>query len=160
MERVIAVSDTHRDFQSLLRVVQRHPEAQMLLHMGDGYREVELLRSAMPALTCRVVAGNCDFDAPRAAPRTAVAQIGAARIFYTHGHLFGVKEDLETLYLAGLEQEANVVLYGHTHIPQVDYRDGVYVMNPGSLGQPRMGIKTYGLIDIEGKRPHCHIVNL
>lgn len=42
------------------------------------------------------------------------------------------------------ERQADLLLFGHTHQPLTDYEDGLYLMNPGSLGYGG----TYGYVDI------------
>ena len=48
--RVIVVSDTHRDFRTLLRIVDKHrQEAALFLHLGDGEQEVEDVKNLYPS---------------------------------------------------------------------------------------------------------------
>ena len=61
------------------------------------------------------------------------------RILLTHGHRYGVKEDLQRLTYAALEQACAVALFGHTHEPFLAREQGVLLLNPGSLCQPRLG---------------------
>ncbi|MFA7020905.1 MAG: metallophosphoesterase family protein, partial [Bacilli bacterium] len=45
-------------------------------------------------------------------------------------------------------KKGNIVLYGHTHRPQMAWADGVLVLNPGSLSFPKEGYPhTYILMD-------------
>ena len=61
--RVIVVSDTHRDFRTLLRIVDKHrQEAALFLHLGDGEQEVEDVKNLYPDLPITSVRGNCDFS--------------------------------------------------------------------------------------------------
>ena len=62
----------------------------------------------------------------------------------THGHLYGVKSDLTRVVYAARERNADLLLYGHTHIPVTDYEDGLYILNPGSIH----GGGTYGVVDL------------
>lgn len=56
-----------------------------------------------------------------------------------------MKSDLFRVVCAAKERGADVLLYGHTHVPMTDYEDGLYILNPGSL---RSG--TYGVVDLSG----------
>ena len=57
----------------------------------------------------------------------------------THGHRYGVSWDLQDLLYKGMEVGADIIFYGHTHIP--DYQEfpeeGIVIMNPGSTTLPR-----------------------
>ena len=46
---------------------------------------------------------------------------------------------------AGRAREADIVLYGHTHIAYTGYEDGLYILNPGTA-RPAGG--SYGMVDI------------
>ena len=49
------------------------------------------------------------------------------------------QEDLQRLTYAALEQACAVALFGHTHEPFLAREQGVLLLNPGSLCQPRLG---------------------
>ena len=94
--RVIVVSDTHRDFRTLLRIVDKHrQEAALFLHLGDGEQEVEDVKNLYPDLPITSVRGNCDFSWDN--PTTRVVTAGNVRIFMAHGHDLGVTSSTEML---------------------------------------------------------------
>lgn len=160
MKRIIVVSDTHRDFYSLAKVAERHHDADLMIHLGDGYEDFCRLEGLFPELKRRCVRGNCDFGLSKKIQLAEILEYGPACIFYTHGHIYEVKAGLDQLYQTGVDGGANIILYGHTHMPFVDYKNGVHLMNPGSLGQPRDGVSTYGIIDMEDDWINCHIAKL
>ncbi len=145
--RVIVVSDTHRDFRTLLRIVEKHrEEATLFLHLGDGAQEVEDIKALYPDLPIQGVRGNCDFSWGE--PTTRAITVGNVRIFMAHGHDLGVKSSTEVLVRLARENGCRIALHGHTHRGDIRYEDGVYVMNPGSPSMPRNGNATYGILDI------------
>lgn len=159
MTRIIVVSDTHRDYKSLEQLVRMHKKtADLFIHLGDGAQELAAVQKEYPDVKWLQAPGNCDYTSN--APSVGCFTCKKARIFYTHGHIYYVKYGLDVLLAAGAEAGANVILYGHTHIPHVKYRDGTYIMNPGSLGQPRDGRHTYGVIDVSDREIICHISEL
>lgn len=160
MIRVVVFSDSHRDFGSVAEVVKRHREADAFIHLGDGYEEYARLGDMFPGLKRYFAKGNCDYGVPHDIQVAGFLNCGMARIFYTHGHIYNVKSGLDELYQAGLEHNANVLLYGHTHVARIDYQNGVYIMNPGSLGHPRNGGRTYGIIDVDETWIDCHLASL
>ena len=44
-----------------------------------------------------------------------------------------MKHGLEEIEAAGREKEADIVLYGHTHTALQEYREGLWLLNPGSV---------------------------
>ena len=81
-------------------------------------------------------------------PNTAVQKIGGVNIFMTHGHTLGVKSSTENLKKAAEQSDCKIALYGHTHIPDIKYEDGLYIVNPGSCARSRDGGNSYAAIDI------------
>lgn len=156
--QIIVVSDTHRHTSALREVFTRHSDADLFVHLGDGASEFEILSEQYPQIVTRNVRGNCDFAC--SAADAEVTNCGIAKLFFTHGHLFQVKHDLDHLLDAAKAKGANVVLYGHTHSALCEYRDGVHLMNPGSLGEPRGCAASYGVIDVTDKQIVCRIVPL
>ena len=82
--------------------------------------------------------------------------IGGVRFYMTHGHLHKVKMTHSLLLKDARSANAQVVLYGHTHIPECSREaDGLWVMNPGAGGY----CGTAGVIEIEdGNVRSCRIV--
>ena len=58
------------------------------------------------------------------------------KIFYCHGHRYGVKDGREKLAAEAKRRGCGLALYGHTHIAMIDEIDGVMLVNPGSLRYP------------------------
>ncbi len=153
MVRMLAVSDTHGDRRSLYRLLDLHPEARYLLHLGDGASDAESL--LLPETVTRLsVAGNCDFSSSY--PDEHEVNIGKVSLFLTHGHRYGVKHGLEPLEAEARRRLVSMALFGHTHQPLVHYDSGLYLVNPGSL---RFG-GTYAIIDIANGAPAPHIAHL
>ena len=144
---VLVVSDSHGNVENMCRAVELVRPA-LLLHLGDGWRDAEALARRFPALPMEKVPGNCDFRAEEQAER--IVEIGGKRVMLCHGHTLGVKTGLDTLLRAALAREADAALFGHTHKPLVDIRQGVVLLNPGSIGNRVR--PTYGTLTVaDGK---------
>ena len=147
--RILAVSDSHGDRRTLSRILERHRDANAVLHLGDGYADVVALQEEFSVLA---VAGNCDGFSCDAPPERELV-IGGKRIFAVHGHRFEVKHSLLRLSLAARARQADIALFGHTHQPFLEQADGVYLVNPGSV---RDGGR-YALIDIQDGAVFPHL---
>ena len=141
MVRILVVSDSHGDSRALMRALDEQPDARYILHLGDGASEMRALTPACNA-TVYQVRGNCDLSSPF--PVEQEIRIAGVPIFMTHGHRYGVKGGLGTLADEARRRGARIAMFGHTHQSLTRYEDGLYLINPGSLGYS----ETYATIDI------------
>jgi len=115
--------------------VERLRAADLVLHAGDVSRAtvLEELRALGPPV--RAVFGNADEPALREAlPERLVVEAGGARIGMVHDP--GPRVGREARLL-GWFPGCRAVVYGHTHLPQVELVEGVWVLNPGSPTERR-----------------------
>ena len=93
------------------------------------------------------VRGNCDFSGKY--PEERLIEINGKRIFICHGHRYNVKYGYNSIYYKGKELGADIVLFGHSHLPIVEEYDELILMNPGSIshGMGRIN-QTLGYIDL------------
>jgi putative phosphoesterase len=151
--RVIAVSDTHGSPDLLLAAVKHAGHTDALLHAGDGIRDCAVLDGQYDG-RIYMVRGNCDFIPCEFFEH--MIPLESAVIYLTHGHLFDAKATLNKLWFKGREVGADIVCFGHTHVPLLEKQGKVTLLNPGSL---RHG-KTYGLIEIKGGKADISIISL
>lgn len=141
--RLLVVSDSHGNEANLRQAVLSQPKAEVVIHLGDGEEECGRVKNAFPEKMFLQVKGNCDWGS--SLPAFGEFSPEGKRIFYTHGHLYGVKSGQYEILRAAREKKADILLYGHTHKAFTDYEDGLYFMNPGSLSYWK---PTYGTVDI------------
>ena len=55
------------------------------------------------------------------------------KVFLTHGHLYGVKTNLNELEKKAREENADICIFGHTHREYLVEKDGTVYVNPGAL---------------------------
>lgn len=95
------------------------------------------------------VRGNCDAEVdqmllefPMMADY-AMLFLEGHRIYATHGHLYSM-ENLPPL------MKNDVFIQGHTHIPVAERKNGIYVLNPGSVSLPKENYPhSYGILTKE-----------
>ncbi len=145
--KFIVFSDSHGDVDHMIRAV-RLEQPSMCFFLGDGEYDLTRLQRRFPSLPVNAVRGNCDLRSTL--PRALTCAAGGLRIFATHGHLYGVKHDpiYRELCEAALAENADVVLFGHTHEPFRDRTMGMELLNPGSIGPTTR--PSYGLILLDG----------
>ena len=59
----------------------------------------------------------------------------------------------QMLVEAAKEKGADVVFYGHTHVPELTYEDDITIVNPGSISYPRQDGRhpSYVVIDVDSQ---------
>ena len=150
---ILVVSDTHRKTDTLYDVVAKYRSAiDLVIHLGDCYNDLQSVMVDFPTIASLSVLGNCDYNCFDASVKyEGTFKADQRRIFYTHGHKYNVKAGLEYLVFNAKIKDADIVLYGHTHIKQAVEKNGVLVINPGSLSSPRDNSKpSYALLEICG----------
>lgn len=153
--RILVASDTHGDAASLRRAILAQPKAEIVIHLGDGENDVDQVKRSFPEKMFLQVRGNCDWASQL--PTVGEYEAEGVKIFYTHGHVYGVKSGDYTIVSAAREHKAQILLFGHTHLAREDYEDGLYIMNPGRLSgwEP-----SYGTIDITPQGIVTNVVKL
>lgn len=156
--RILVISDTHGEdyrIKNLIKLIR--PDE--IYHLGDSQNEcqnlIAMANGLLPGMDLEkkipvaCVRGNCDWSSDLA--DQIVKRVGKHKILLLHGHKQHVNWGPELLASAAMEAEADIVLYGHTHIPRIDTFDGIRMMNPGSLSQPRQDgrVPSYGVINVD-----------
>jgi hypothetical protein len=145
------ISDTH----GLLR-----PEAlaalagsDYIIHAGD-VGDLEILPALEKIAPVTAIRGNIDTQAwAKQLPATEVLEVGEVSIYILHN-----------LTLLDLKPEAAsfaAVIYGHSHKPKQESKNGVLYFNPGSAGPRRFNLPiSVGRIKIAGQKISAEIINL
>ena len=148
--KALIFSDSHGNSAAMELAIQKNPDADYFFFLGDGMRDAEALAQKYPRLAFVAVPGNMDFgyiESFSGIMEEVTLDIDGVRIVLTHGHLRNVRAGLENIAYLAEEKQAQIVLYGHTHIPYRKYlvsiekgeeKDEIILFNPGSIG------KTYG----------------
>lgn len=148
--RILIVSDTHKNSRNFFYVTRKEKGMDCIVHCGDVCGEEELLEETAP---CRLemVAGNMDFNSYL--PMQKEIRLGNVKAMIAHGHQYSVNETLAELYHVANQKEAKIFFFGHTHRPCVVERDGVWMVNPGSLALPRQenGRASYAVMEISNQ---------
>jgi len=138
--KVLIVSDTHRHNENFVKAVERTAPIDLVVHCGD-IEGSELFISQAAGCPVQMVAGNNDFFSEL--PGELTFKIGVLQVWVTHGHHYYVSMGTEFIIEEARARGVDVVMYGHTHRPSIEYSAGIVALNPGSLSYPRQ----------DGRRP-------
>lgn len=156
--RIVVFSDSHRNLPILEKIILAQPQSDVFIHLGDGCQEFEILKEKNPGLAMYNVCGNCDWGSD--AKTVDMLTLNSKKIIFAHGHTFGVKTGVGEFVNYAQNLNADIALYGHTHVASSTYLEGLYLMNPGSVTLPNQGPPSYGLIDITDQGIVTNIVKL
>ena len=121
------ISDTHGLLRS--EAINELSGVDHILHAGDvgDAAILDRLRNIAPLTAIR---GNVDVSGVCGAlPATEAVELG--------GRLFYLVHSIQDLDIDPVAAEVAVVVYGHSHRPEIRERDGVVYLNPGSAGPRR-----------------------
>jgi len=135
----------------------------MILHAGDlvNLNVVSVLQGIAPTIA---VAGNMDGPrVRRALPRQRIARLGGCSVGLQHGHqphalqrrYIGRDFDAPemALFFAAMRKglpAADVIVFGHFHVPVITTWEGCLFVNPGAVA-PSHGRSTFALLEIDGE---------
>lgn len=145
--KALVFSDSHGNLDGIVEAMQRHPEYEAVFHLGDIGNDVNYLRLMTP-YPVYIVRGNC--DTMLKLKETLVVDFGGKKIAMCHGHRYlSYGGGMDSLRYFGLQQKADIVMFGHTHVPLLERAKDIILLNPGSISQPRQTnkIPTYTVME-------------
>jgi len=146
--KILVISDTHNNLKNANIIIDKiKDKINLIIHLGDNIEDARILENKYD-IDFEYIAGNCDCNYDFS-ENCKIIKYNNKNIFITHGHRYNVKYELDTLYDKAVKKKADIVLFGHTHEPSIEYIYDILFLNPGSLSLPRGKYEcTYGVIDI------------
>jgi len=142
MTKILVLSDTHGNIPLLRNVLRQEADCDYIFHLGDTYEDIHHNDDLTDGKTiCQVPGiyhpGYLDGSIP---------PIQIITISNWHFLLIHAFEDLPQPL-----PPVQVVLFGHTHQPELIKKEGILYANPGHLKQPmhRNAVASYMLFDLE-----------
>ena len=148
----LIVSDTHGRYERLKELCQKHKRVDALIFLGDGLTDIDRAGVKDFGFTVFSVRGNWDSGMGTITAMKSKDEIThtfeGVKFYALHGHTKNVKGGLTNAIYAAEAQDADVLLYGHTHEPFYTYLSNgeynlskpMHVFNPGSLANYNYGI--------------------
>jgi uncharacterized protein len=157
---IAVISDTHgKPHPNLFFALERN-RPSLILHAGD-VGDLDLITELEGISQTVYVRGNTDPTGPMW-PESVFLRIRleASRrldLLLLHFAVARLRLNKETQILLK-ENPAQIVVYGHSHIPFLGKHENIALFNPGSAGPPRMGLPiTMGFIEISDQTRFRHL---
>ncbi len=128
--KIAVLSDTHGNYPLAIKMLDRISGLDCIIHLGDLLPDADIIEYALDIPVIKL-AGNC--DSVSEAARELLLSIGDRTFFLSHGDVYRVKNGIERIYEKASSVKAGIVLYGHTHVPAIQKKGEVLLVNPGSL---------------------------
>lgn len=137
--KILVFSDSHGAEQPMIDAFNENKDVETIVFLGDGERDFEgFLASCGIApygpndrVKTIQVRGNCDRMSLE--PVTVTVELGGVRALITHGHEQNVKFGYARLLQEARNRNCRIALFGHTHLPCAEEKDGILLLNPGSV---------------------------
>ncbi|MHB8174033.1 MAG: metallophosphoesterase family protein [Nitrospirota bacterium] len=132
--KIICISDTHMENgnKKLPAVLTDALKgADLILHAGD-ITSLDVIDGLKDYAPVEAVAGNMDgWDVVEKLPEKRIIQSGKFKIGLIHGG--GSVRDLEERVIRKFrDHKVDCIVYGHSHKANIERREGVLLVNPGS----------------------------
>ena len=136
--RILILSDTHwsESYQIPSELEYELSRCDSVIHCGD-FASVDILNTISAYTSLFAVCGNCDdFSVRKFLPQERFFNLNGVNI----GLIHGVRRNFSYIYeLHSKFTGADLVIFGHTHIPLLEKIDNTVFFNPGSFTYPRDG---------------------
>ncbi len=126
------ISDTHGHVPNAVH--DALAGADHILHAGD-VGPMEVITELESIAPVSAVLGNTDYSIQL--PQMHVQSFTSQK-FLVH-HIVDPPVPSQFVRVAMADEQPNVVVFGHTHMPYNEHHDGVLFLNPGSASNPRGG---------------------
>jgi len=145
------ISDTHGSLRP--EAVEALRGSDRILHAGD-VGDPKILEALARIAPVTAIRGNIDTE-PWAStlPETEVIEAGNISIYMLH--------NLRQLDLKPEGAGFRVVIYGHSHKPKIEEKNGVLYFNPGSAGPRRFHLPvSVGRLMIQSRKVWAELIEL
>ena len=140
--RIGVISDTHANsFDDIPAAIRKGlAGVDIIVHAGD-FTDRSVLDGLKTLGEVKAVCGNMDSgDLKRLLPSKTSFLVGGKKISVTHGSggPFGITRRARQMF-----DDADIIIYGHSHHAEARTVDGCLLFNPGTAR------KSYGILTIE-----------
>ncbi|MCM3719600.1 metallophosphoesterase family protein [Fictibacillus phosphorivorans] len=154
MKKILLLADTHmpkkrKDFPvDLLHVLKEGVD--LIIHAGD-WSEKSVYKELIHYAPVYGVQGNIEKDGwTKQLPFKKVIQVENKKIAIVHGHLGKGRTTPDRAFQSCMDEEPDLIVFGHSHIPFMEQRDKVMLFNPGSPTDKRKQKQfSFGLLTID-----------
>ena len=156
--KILVVSDTHRQHKALEDVLQRIGPIDEMIHLGDAEGREDYIEALIDC-PLHIIKGNNDVFVR--IPSEKELYLGKYKVFICHGHQYGVSQGVDGIKKAAKARQADIAMFGHTHVPFLQIEEEMTLLNPGSIAYPRQNNRqgSFALIEIDREGVAHYTIN-
>jgi len=148
--KIGVISDTHipeRAPEIPQEICSAFKDVDLILHAGDIVT-IDVLESLRKISTVKAVCGNMDpHEIRNQLKEKEIIEAGKFKIGLIHGK--GHPDKMLSYLKSSFDKKLDVIVFGHSHAPFNEKRDGILFFNPGSPTDTIFApYRSYGIIEI------------
>lgn len=129
--KILICSDSHTRLDYFDRVMKEE-SPELVIFAGDHSTDAIEMSYVFDKIPFVIVRGNTDFYDQDTKDRE-ILEVNDEKILITHGHLQGVKQNLNNLEKEAMELGVDICIFGHTHKEFHMKKNEIIYINPGAL---------------------------
>jgi len=149
------LSDSHGNLGNLEKAAKyliENEKVEVLVHLGDDYDDVKTLEK-FPVRVIKIPGVFSSYYQDPAIPNRLIETFQGKNVLISHtdtSRRNDLPGDLKPEELIA-KREVDLALVGHTHIPKIEDRGGILILNPGHLKkEDKKGyLSSFGLVDFD-----------
>ncbi|MEA3485330.1 MAG: YfcE family phosphodiesterase [Candidatus Aerophobetes bacterium] len=149
------LSDSHGNLKNLEKAAKyliESEKVEILVHLGDDYDDAKILEK-FSVRVIKVPGVFSSYYQDPAVPSRLVETFQGEKVLISHTEIFHSNDLLTDLKPEEViaKREVDLAFVGHTHIPKIEDRGGVLILNPGHLKkEDKKGyLPSFGLVDLD-----------
>lgn len=160
--KFVIISDSHSNINAVNNVfLSNIDDTDYFIFLGDSLEDYNIISNNYKNINVLYAYGNCDYNPLNQNIINFLSPNKFHKIMFCHGHTLNVKNGLSKILDFATKNNATIILYGHTHISYTDYKNDIFIMNPGSISFPRDGkLPSYGILEINDKYISSKIISI
>ncbi|MFH1665208.1 MAG: metallophosphoesterase family protein [Candidatus Omnitrophota bacterium] len=158
--KIGVVSDTHIPVAAASlpkKMLDHFKGCDLIIHAGDMV-EMSVIKELGKCAETKAVRGNMDDNEVRKNfPEKLIIDAGGKKIGVVHGK--GPGDKVLQMAAAAFEGKLDIIIFGHSHSPLNEKKDGTLFFNPGSATDRVFAkYRSFGMIEIEGDDIRSEII--
>lgn len=138
LHRFGLISDTHGSVH--LDIHKIFAGVEEIVHAGDVGGD-QVLDELQIIAAVHAVAGNVDYTT-EALPIQRIVELPFGKVAIAHGHRHPENKEarVKSLVETYKPKDVRIIMHGHSHQQYLEFRQGLFIVNPGAASRPRFGV--------------------